>query len=202
MVLPQDSSSTPQDGAGPAPSLAGDAAALLGAVAMAVYIWAGAAKRKWMPLWLFAFPVTASAAVTASLASLALEPGVSPQATGPNGWFGWSAGGTLALFAFLSGAVSGILGHSLALLSLGYLSPLLVSVSLLGEPVLGSAIGWAAGRQGTPSLWTALGGLVLLMGVALITVGSPSPLSPSAPRTPAVVGRQARKTARCIRGVP
>ena len=156
-----------------APSLAGDAAAVLGAAAMAVYLWAGAAARKWQPLWLYAFPVTLSAAVTASLASWAAEPGISLAGSGGLGLFGWAAGGRLTTLAFLSGFVSGILGHSLAILALAHLPPLIVSVSLLLEPLLGSLIGWALGEQGVPSAWTALGGSLLLMGVAAITVGQP-----------------------------
>ena len=173
MVLPEELGwgTQPDSGdAGPEPSLAGDAAAFLGAVAMAAYLWVGASARKWAPLWLYAFPVTAFAALTASLASLAIESGVSPLGEGARGWFGWAQSGEFALLAFLSGFISGILGHSLAILSLKYLSPLLVSVALLLEPLLGSFIGWAAGQQGVPTLWTGVGGVVLLLGITMVTL--------------------------------
>ncbi len=173
MVLPEElgwGGSTAPVAIGPQPSLAGDAAALLGAVAMAAYLWVGASLRRWTPLWLYAFPVTLIAALSASLASWALEDEVSPLASGASGWFGWANQPHFALLAFLSGFISGILGHSLAILSLKYLSPLVVSVALLLEPLLGSFIGWATQQQGVPTLWTGLGGFVLLIGIVLVTL--------------------------------
>jgi len=160
---------------GPDPSLAGDSAAFLGAVAMAAYLWVGASLRRWTPLWLYAFPVTVTAAMTASLASLVIEGGVNPGGVGANGWFGWVHDSEFALLAFLSGFISGILGHSLAILSLKYVSPLVVSVALLLEPMLGSVIGWAAGQQGVPTLWTGVGGVVLLAGIVLVTLAQNRP---------------------------
>lgn len=70
------------------------------------------------------------------------------------------------------GGISGILGHTLANYSLKHLPSLLVSVGLLFEPVIGSIIGWLFDKQREPDLWTYIGGIVTLVGAALVVTGS------------------------------
>ena len=54
---------------------------------------------------------------------------------------------------------------------LKYISPLTVSTALLLEPVLGSILGYFFGMQDLPSLWTCVGGLILLIGLVLVVSG-------------------------------
>ncbi|KAA0150826.1 hypothetical protein FNF29_04940 [Cafeteria roenbergensis] len=168
-------------------TLAGDMVALLGAAAMAVYLSAGRHYRAELklPLFLYAAPVTLFAAISLSAASLAIEGpshGVA-LSTGPARLtlFGWLVDGRLALLVCALGLVSGILGHTLANLSLARLPSLVVSVSLLLEPVVGSLIGYAAGVQAVPHAWTFVGGAVLLVGAGMVTVGGKRDSAPHDP---------------------
>ena len=63
-------------------------------------------------------------------------------------------------------AVSQLIGHSGYNWSLRHLNPLFVAVVSVGEPVLASVLGW--GLLGEAVDWrTALGGLLILAGIAL-----------------------------------
>jgi drug/metabolite transporter (DMT)-like permease len=178
-----DSSSTPAAGAAPATvdgvpvdqpvSLAGDAAALLGAAAMAVYLGVGGRLRSWMPLWLYALPVTAAGAVAAGAFALALEPAVTLTGLGPAALLGWAGSPRRFGLTLAAAAGSGMAGHTLANAALQHVPPLAVSVALLLEPVVGSLMGAAAGVQGLPSAVTLATGPVLLVGAVLTTVGAP-----------------------------
>jgi len=188
MVALVDTSSSPV-------TVAGDAVALGGAAAMAVYLTAGRhfRSRVRLPLFLYAFPVTLSAAMVATAASLAAEgPSHGVAFGGPPsvGVFGWLRDGRLAAVVVALGMVSGILGHTLANLALARLSPLVVSVGLLLEPLAGSVIGYAAGVQEVPQPWTFGGGAILLIGAGLVTIGgdraAPPPALDQAERTPHV----------------
>ena len=161
-------------------TLAGDAAALLGAAAIIPYLEGGSQLRKWMPLFVYALPVTLGAALWLGAASLALESeALNASAAAASTPWGFGPG---ALLGFLgspkrfgvtlgAAAVSGILGHTLVNLALGHLSPLLISVSCLWEPLLGSILGWAVGVQGVPGTATAIAAPLLLLGGVLVSLG-------------------------------
>jgi len=69
-------------------TVAGDAVAFLGAVAIVVYLAVGRMLRGWMPLFIYAFPVTFASAVVSFLASVALE-GSTFLGEGGTALFGW-----------------------------------------------------------------------------------------------------------------
>lgn len=58
---------------------------------------------------------------------------------------------------------TGLLGHTMVNGLLRHLSPLIVSVTLLLEPVSGSLIGWLLGVQAVPGVWTVVQALVVRM---------------------------------------
>ena len=155
-------------------SLAGDAAAVLGAAAIIPYLEGGASLRAWMPLFVYALPVTLSAAGWLCLASLALEGalGTTLAGTGPASLLGFLGSPRRAGLSLGAALVSGILGHTLANLALKHLSPLLIGVSCLWEPVLGSILGYLVGVQGQPSAMTAVAAPLILLGGALVTLGA------------------------------
>ena len=155
-------------------SLAGDAAAVLGAAAIIPYLEGGAALRAWVPLFVYALPVTLSAAAWLCLASLALEGalGATLAGTGPTALLGFLGSPRRAGLSLGAALVSGILGHTLANLALKHLSPLLIGVSCLWEPVLGSILGYLVGVQGQPSAMTAVAAPLILLGGALVTLGA------------------------------
>jgi len=171
-------------------TLAGDAAALLGAAAIIPYLEGGSKLRGWMPLFVYALPVTLGAAVFLGAASLALEGGdgstaaATPWGFGPGALLGFLGSPRRFGVTLGAAAVSGILGHTLVNLCLKHLSPLLISVSCLWEPLLGSLLGWAVGVQGVPGAATAVAAPLLLLGGALVSLGERREVSSSEQQNP------------------
>lgn len=142
----------------------GDALAFGGAVFVVGYIVVGRILRTWLPIFLYAFPVTLIAALLLLPFSYSVEPGFSEF-----GIVGWTDGEFFVWFLLLA-LVAGLLGHTGLNTCLRYISPLIVSVSVTLEPVLGSMIGWLFFDAGIPGRWTWLGGLVLLGGLLTVVV--------------------------------
>jgi len=153
-------------------TLAGDAAALLGAAAIIPYLQGGAELRAWMPLFVYALPVTGCAAAWLAAGSLLTERGASVGGVGPGALLGFLGAPRRAGLALGAAAVSGILGHTLVNFALRHLPPLLISVACLWEPVLGSVLGWLVGVQGPPSAMTLLAAPLLLGGGLCVTLGA------------------------------
>lgn len=154
-------------------TIAGDAAALLGAAAIIPYLEGGAKLRAWMPLFVYALPVTLGASLWLALASLVLEGGQGATfwGTGPTAIFGFLGSPRRFGVAFGAASVSGILGHTLVNLAVKHISPLLISVSCLSEPLLGSLLGYAIGVQGVPGAMTAIAAPLLILGGVLVNLG-------------------------------
>jgi len=158
--------------------LAGDALALAGMVAAAVYLLAGRVVRQRVGLVVYATLVYA--ACTASLFAFCLLRG-SPLWPYPVQ--------ELALFLALA-VVSTLLGHTILNWALRYLPAAFVSVSMLGEPV-GASILAALLLAEVPSAATALGGAMVLAGIALTAGtgrpggGTPGPGPQGPPAAPA-----------------
>ncbi len=144
----------------------GDALAFSGAVFVVGYIVVGRILRTWMPIFLYAFPVTLVASLLLLPASWFMEEGFSEY-----GAFGWATSPLLGWFVLLA-LVAGLLGHTGLNTCLRYISPLVVSVSVTLEPVLGSIIGWLFFGSGVPGRWTWLGGAVLMAGLITVVVAS------------------------------
>jgi drug/metabolite transporter (DMT)-like permease len=151
-------------------SALGDFVAFLGAASFAVYAEVGARLRKWMPIFLYAAPVTAASAVGCALGSLAIE-GATLAGTGPTSLWGFL--GDSRVFGLTLGAaiVAGMFGHTSANLALQHVSPLILSVILLFEPLVGSLLGYAVGVQGVPGVWTLVAGPIMVVGAGLVTLG-------------------------------
>ena len=144
----------------------GDALAFSGAVFVVGYIVVGRILRTWMPIFLYAFPVTLVASLLLLPASWLMEEGFSEY-----GAFGWATSPLLGWFVLLA-LVAGLLGHTGLNTCLRYISPLVVSVSVTLEPVLGSIIGWLFFGSGVPGRWTWLGGAVLMAGLITVVIAS------------------------------
>ena len=143
----------------------GDQLAFLGAVFVVGYIVCGRILREWMPLFLYAFPVTLLGGLLLIPASMLLEADY-PQ----YGAFGYIGHETLIWFVLLA-FIAGILGHTGLNYCLKYVSPLLISISVTLEPVLGSIIGWMFFSTGVPGMWTWIGGPILMLGIISILYG-------------------------------
>ena len=146
----------------PQPSLAGDMLALLGAAAFVVYVSIGRHLR-WIPIWIYAFGFNMGAYWTSLFFSFAL--GENPSVSMVFGYLRWP----YVWCAAYLGAGPGIGGHATLNYLVKFLSPLTVSTGMLAEPLVGSLMGYIAGIQGVPTVFTFFGGTLLLVGLYLIT---------------------------------
>ncbi len=156
-------------------TLAGDAAAFLGAVTVVGYLLAGRHLRseRGMPIFLYAFPVTLGAGIWLSAFSVISEGSSLSSLTLEESIFGWADGTWIAWVAFLS-LGPGLCGHTGINTVLRWISPIVVSITLLLEPVLGGVIGWIWTGQGVIGPFTVLGGSLMISGAIIVTLqGNP-----------------------------
>jgi len=90
--------------------LIGDAAAFTACIAFVPYLLIGRHLRVWMPLFVYAAPVTFLAAGCLTLAGLA--EGSKPFAAGKEGMVGWIASTHFLPLILYLGIVPGIIGHT------------------------------------------------------------------------------------------
>jgi len=138
--------------------LLGNALALVAAIAYAAHLLLGQeVQARGLGLWRWTAVVGAVGAVTVAPLALATAPGEGPF---PLDFWLWALALTL---------VPQLVGHSSFTWAVRWLSPTLVSVVILAEPVLASGIG-AVLYDETPGPVVLLGAVVLVAGVALTTV--------------------------------
>ena len=155
---------------------AGDAAAFLGAVAGAAYLAVGRILRSGskIPLFIYAFPVTTVSAIILTALSASLESTASTIDAHPLGWIGSEYFLTVVALAF--GA--GLLGHTGLNAALRWLPPIIISVGLLFEPILGSVIGLLVLGTIEVGFWTVLGGIMMIVGAIILTFWLESRIEP------------------------
>tara|TARA_B100001123_G_scaffold317813_1_gene356149 strand:+ start:4138 stop:5088 length:951 start_codon:yes stop_codon:yes gene_type:complete len=158
-------------GEGGEASLAGDAAAFLGAVSVVGYLLAGRHLRseRDMPIFMYAFPVTLGAGVWLTAYSVMAEGTGFSQAHVQESIIGWSDAAWLAWVAFLS-LGPGLCGHTGINTVLRWISPIVVSITLLLEPVLGAAIAWIWAGDAVFGPFTVLGGALMISGAMIVTL--------------------------------
>ena len=149
-------------------TILGDSLALLGALTVVGYIVCGRILRTWMPIFLYAFPVTLLGAVLLLPASFLVESDFAIH-----GVFGWVQPEFFYWFLALA-LIAGLLGHTGLNTCLKYLSPLVISACVTLEPVIGSFIGYVLFDTDLPGRWTWIGGAVLMVGLMLIVTAMPS----------------------------
>ena len=147
-------------------TLYGDLLAFSGAVFVVGYIVVGRILRTWLPIFLYAFPVTAIGALLLIPFSWKFEQGFTDF-----GVVGWIDDEFFRYFLLLA-LIAGVLGHTGLNTCLRYISPLIVSVAVTLEPVLGSIIGWMFFDAGVPGRLTWVGGLVLMAGLMTVVIAS------------------------------
>ena len=150
-------------------SLIGDLAAFLGAVTVVGYFTVGRLLRAWMPLFVYAFPVTFFAAILLGFSSLIAEGSTIYNATSPSlAIFGWLSLAWLPYIAYLA-IGPGLVGHTGINGVLKWFSPLLISVCLVMEPLIGSLIGYIFISTEIPGWETLFGGMLLIIGTLMVT---------------------------------
>ena len=153
-------------------SLYGDFLAFLGAVTVVGYLAIGRMVRGWMPLFLYAFPVTLVSAVALTAWAI-LSEGLTFNFDDMTGAFGWISITWILYVGYLA-LGPGLLGHTGINAVLRWIPPLTISMMLIMEPVIGSIIGWIVGVDSIPQIWTLIGGLLMVSGLALVTFDSES----------------------------
>ncbi len=146
----------------------GDGLAFLGAIFLVLYMVCGRVLREWMPLFLYAFPVTLIGAIIL----LPISAGIEQEGFVRLGAAGWYATSNYIQWFFALALIAGLCGHTGMNFALNRLSPLIICTAATTEPVIGSVIGWALFDSGAPSQWTYVGGSVLLLGLMLVVIGS------------------------------
>jgi drug/metabolite transporter (DMT)-like permease len=140
-------------------ALRGDLLALAGGVAMAGYFLLSREAQATVPFR--AYLGIAYGVAAATLWSAVWAIGV--QAGGYDARTWWALAGMAA--------VSQLIGHSGYNWSLRHLNPLFVAVVSVGEPVLASMLGWWLLGEAVDGR-TAIGGALVLSGIALATLAS------------------------------
>ena len=143
-------------------TLWGDFLAFAGAITVVGYIVAGRILREWMPVFVYAVPVTLLGGVLLIPFSILMG-----ESTSAIGWIGSDLLGWFILLAFLAG----IVGHTGLNACLRWLRPLTVSFAVTLEPIIGAFIGWFFFDEDIPQKWTWLGGLILIFGIMLVIKG-------------------------------
>lgn len=95
--------------------------------------------------------------------------GASITAPGIAGVAGWMQSHHAPVVIYL-GVVPGILGHTGLNTLLKYLHPLLLTLSLTLEPLIGSVIGWMLGLAQPPGVYTWVGGAILLASTVMVVI--------------------------------
>lgn len=149
-------------------TLAGDFSGFMTAVFFVGYILIGGHLRQWLPIFLYAVPVTGFAALLLSVSAV-LSGQVTLTGKGNTGLFGWFSMAYLPKVVYLA-VVPGIVGHTGFNAVLKWIPALMVTLALTIEPPIGTVMGWAVGLADVPGVWTFTGGLVLLVSTAIVIV--------------------------------
>ena len=155
------------------PHVSGDLASLAAAAAIVGYLEIGRRLRRWMPLFVYACPVTGAAALMLTLAALATESAAADSAGVRGGvLLGWVLKWEYAACVVYLALGPGIVGHTGFNALLRWLTPLSVALAFQLEPLVGSLIGWAMGLVPRPGWGTWVGGGALLVATGVVTAAS------------------------------
>ena len=137
-------------------ALMGDGLALLGALAASGYFLVGRKMRKNQDLLAYIFPVYSTAGLVLIVLSLFFR----------KPFFGYSS--TTYLLFFLLAIVPQLIGHTTFNWALKYLPASMVSITILGEPIGSTILGYFILGEGLTT-WKVLGGISIFIGI-LITL--------------------------------
>lgn len=138
----------------------GDLFSLMGAVSIIGYLHVGRKLREWMPIFLYALPVTAVSAALSTLAAILFE-GTALLQSGPTGAFGYFDKKHFGWVLYLA-CGPGIVGHTGFNTLLRFFPPLVISMAFPLEPIVGSLMGAVAGVSELPGLLTWIGGSIMV----------------------------------------
>ena len=153
---------------GPDPVL-GDLVALLGAMGGVVYILLAKQLRPCIDLVVFMFCLVSIGAFCVFLVLCVSGTEWSFSSHPNHGLYGWitPVPNRLPVELFLVIICNG-LGATGYIAVMKYFDPLVVSVVMLMEPIIGAGLGLAAGISGLPGPWTIFGGSFVLLGTYFV----------------------------------
>ena len=143
-------------------TLWGDMLAFAGAITVVGYIVAGRILREWMPVFVYAVPVTLIGGILLIPFSILMG-----EKTAALGWIESDLLSWFILLAFLAG----IVGHTGLNACLRWMPPLTISFAVTLEPIIGAFIGWFFFSEGIPGRWTWIGGSILIVGILFVIKG-------------------------------
>ena len=143
-------------------TLWGDMLAFAGAITVVGYIVAGRILREWMPVFVYAVPVTLIGAILLIPFSIIMGEGTAA--------LGWIESDLLSWFILLA-FLAGIVGHTGLNACLRWMPPLTISFAVTLEPIIGAFIGWFFFSEGIPGRWTWIGGSILIVGILFVIKG-------------------------------
>jgi len=152
-------------------TIAGDFSAFIGAVTVVGYILIGRHLRsdRRMPIFVYAFPVTLGAGVWLSVGTFLFESSSISSINPTESLLGWADPEWLAWVAYLA-LGPGLCGHTGVNTVLRWIPPIVVSIVLLMEPVLGAIIGLLLTDDVLIGASTAAGGLMMMAGAVMVTM--------------------------------
>ena len=149
----------------------GDLLALSASAAIIPYLLIGRKLRAWMPLFIYAAPVTLLAALQLTIAAILFE-GSKIFTAGSGGVFGWTASLHFLPFVLYLGFVPGIIGHTGINALLKYMHPLIITLVLNVEPPVGAIMGYFLGVSVAPGWLTYFGGVLILLSTCVVSYAS------------------------------
>lgn len=166
---PADQSSPLRHG----PSTLGDMVAFAGAFAGVGYLLSAKRVRPHMGVFVFMWALVTTVAVLVLLVLLwdgSTAPHIRAMSTdATHGLFGWVHHLGIEAYVVLVGSFAGTMGF---VTSLRYFDPLVVSVTMLTEPVVATIIGISIGVDELPGPLTFLGGAAVLTGCSLVLLAT------------------------------
>ncbi|KYR00567.1 hypothetical protein DLAC_02584 [Tieghemostelium lacteum] len=151
------------------PTVYGDLLALLGAACIVFYLFVGQKLRQWLPLFMYAFPVTFIGSILLTVLSLIFE--TAPEAIRSYSIVGWFQRDYILKVLYL-GIFPGLFGHTGVNGIIKYIEPVIISVTLLLEPPIGSLIGYILGVSDGIDIFTLIGGPIIIGGCILVTISN------------------------------
>ncbi|NJL84027.1 MAG: DMT family transporter [Chloroflexaceae bacterium] len=135
--------------------LLGNTLALLGAIMASFYLICGREAQR------LGLTTSAYIAIAYGSAAILLLP-----LPGLMGTSYWGFNGKVYIYLGLLALIPQVIGHTSFNWAVRWLSPTVVTLAILGEPIGSSLLGWLIFAE-IPSLWVGLGGLLVLTGVAI-----------------------------------
>jgi len=149
----------------------GDCLCFVGAVSEVVVIVTRSHTGKFVPLMQYTAFTTSIVALCGSLiCGVFVGVPVDFSEFGLFGWLRLEWIGKMFIFAFVVGVLC-VAGFNYAM---RFISPLVFSSVLLIDPAVTGLLSWSIGIEGIPTMFTVLGGAIVMAGVGLIVIGEHS----------------------------